>query len=318
MIKKISKAVIMMITLLGIGMGAMHAVAPSFDDNFANYLTDKTPDQYGRVETVFSFSNCIDRNQSIMENVRNLFYPSTFKSDNQCSLTTGGLLWDMLRVITFALIFVFIVVAGMKFIMNGTSGDEAKKGAMSLVYIAYGAFLVFGAIWILGYVLNIENVKGSTDLVNSVQNNLFLQILSFFKVLAFFLAIIMMVVSGFKMMAAMDKEDKVKAGKQGAINVIVALVFIKIVDYIFYIAQASDFAQKASTLVLDVAKILGWILGISFVLGLFYAGYQMFLSGGDEKAIKKTQSILINIVIVSLVLFLFLLLVYQIFNEFVG
>lgn len=318
MIKKISKAVIMMITLLGIGMWAMHAVAPSFDDNFANYLTDKTPDQYGRVETVFSFSNCIDRNQSIMENVRNLFYPSTFKSDNQCSLTTGGLLWDMLRVITFALIFVFIVVAGMKFIMNGTSWDEAKKWAMSLVYIAYGAFLVFGAIWILWYVLNIENVKWSTDLVNSVQNNLFLQILSFFKVLAFFLAIIMMVVSWFKMMAAMDKEDKVKAGKQWAINVIVALVFIKIVDYIFYIAQASDFAQKASTLVLDVAKILWWILGISFVLGLFYAGYQMFLSGGDEKAIKKTQSILINIVIVSLVLFLFLLLVYQIFNEFVG
>jgi hypothetical protein len=32
--------------------------------------------------------------------------------------------------------------------------------------------------------------------------------------LAFFVAIIMMIVSGFKMMAAMDKEDKVKAGKQ--------------------------------------------------------------------------------------------------------
>ena len=47
----------------------MYAAAPSFDNNFANYLTDKTPDQYGRVETVFSFSNCIDRNQSIMENV---------------------------------------------------------------------------------------------------------------------------------------------------------------------------------------------------------------------------------------------------------
>lgn len=313
-----SKFIIVIVALLGIGMWAMHATAPSFDDNFANYLTDKTPDQYGRVETVFSFSNCIDRNQSIMENVRNLFYPSTYKSNSQCSLTTGGLLWDMLRVITFALIFVFIVVAGMKFIMNGTSWDEAKKWAMSLVYIAYGAFLVFGVIWILWYVLNIENVKWSTDLVNSVQNNLFLQILSFFKVLAFFIAIIMMVVSGFKMMAAMDKEDKVKAGKQWAINIIVALIFIKIIDYIFYIAQSSDFAQKASTLILDVAKILWWILGISFVLWLFYAGYQMFFSGGDEKAIKKTQSILINIVIVSLVLFLFLLLVYQIFNEFVG
>lgn len=312
-----SKFIIVIVALLGVGLGAMYAKAPSFDNNFANYLTDDTPDQYGRVETVFSFSNCIDRNQSIMENVRNLFYPSTLKSENQCSLTTGGLLWDMLRVITFALIFVFIVVAGIKFIMNWTSWDEAKKWAMSMVYIAYGAFLVFGSIWILGYVLNIENIKWSTDLVNNVQNNLFLQILSFFKVLAFFIAIIMMVVSWFKMMAAMDKEDKVKAGKQGAINIIIALVFIKIVDYIFYIAQTADFAQRASTLILDIAKILWWILGISFVLGLFYAWYQMFFSGGDEKAMKKTQSILINIVIVSLVVFLFLLLVYQIFNEFV-
>ncbi|MDD3262431.1 MAG: hypothetical protein PHR61_01170 [Candidatus Absconditabacteria bacterium] len=318
MFKNINKIVILVVALFGIIIGSTHAIAPSFDRNFADYLTDKTPDQYGRVETVFSFSNCIDRNQSIMENVRNLFYPSVYKADNQCSITTGGLLWDMLRVVTFALIFLFIVMAGIKFIMGGASGDEAKKSAMSLVYIAYGAFLVFGAIWILGYVLNIENLQGSTDLVNNLQNNLFLQILSFFKILAFFVAIIMMIVSGFKMMAAMDKEDKVKAGKQGAINVIVALVFIKIVDYIFYIAQAADFAQRASSLVLDVAKILGWIIGISFVLGLFYAGYQMFFSGGDEKALKKTQSILINIVIVSVVIFLFLLLIYQIFNEFVG
>lgn len=318
MFKNISKLVIVIVALLWIGMWTMHATAPSFDDNFANYLTDKTPDQYGRVETVFSFSNCIDRNQSIMKNVRNLFYPSTYKSNSQCSLTTWWLLWDLLRVITFALIFLFIVLAGVKFIMNWTSWDEAKKSAMSLVYIAYWAFLVFGAIWILGYVINIENLNWSTDLVNNVQNNLFLQILSFFKVLAFFIAIVMMVISWFKMMAAMDKEDKVKAGKQWAINVIVALIFIKIVDYIFYIAQTADFAQRASTLILDVAKILWWILGISFVLWLFYAGYQMFLSGGDEKAMKKTQSILINIVIVSVVIFLFLLLIYQIFNEFVG
>ncbi len=316
MFKRISKFVLIIATFLTIGMGSMNAIAPSFDNNFANYLTDKTPDQYGRVETVFSFSNCIDRNQSIMENVRNLFYPSTYKAN--CWIATWWILRDMLRVITFALIFLFIIMAGVKLLMNWTSWDEAKKSAMSMVYIAYWAFLVFWAIWILWYVLNIESVKWTTDLVNNLQNNLFLQILTFFKVLAFFLAIVMMVVSWFKMMAAMDKEDKVKAGKQWAINVIIALVFIKIIDYLFYIAQAADFAQRASTLVLDVAKILGWILGIAFVLGLFYAGYQMFFSGGDEKAMKKTQSILINIVIVSIVIFMFILLVYQIFNEFVG
>ncbi len=318
MFKNINKIIILIVVLFGIVIWSTHAIAPSFDRNFADYLTDKTPDQYGRVETVFSFSNCIDRNQSIVENIRNLFYPSIYTANKSCSITTWWLLWDMLRIVTFALIFLFIVMAWVKFIMSWASWDEAKKSAMSLVYIAYWAFLVFGAIWILWYVLNIENIKWSTDLVNSLQNNLFLQILSFFKILAFFIAIIMMIVSWFKMMAAMDKEDKIKAGKQWAINVLIALVFIKIVDYLFYIAQAADFAQKASNLVLDIAKILGWVIGISFVLGLFYAGYQMFFSGGDEKAMKKTQSILINIVIVSVVIFMFLLLVYQIFNEFVG
>jgi hypothetical protein len=51
-------------------------------------------------------------------------------------------------------------------------------------------------------------------LVNNLQNNLFLQILSFFKVLAFFIAIFMMVWTGFKMMSALDKEDKIKEGRK--------------------------------------------------------------------------------------------------------
>lgn len=304
-------------TFLTLGVWSMNAIAPSFDRNFAEFLTNDAPDEYWRVETVFSFSNCIDRNYSIMDNVRNLFYPST-TYNSQCSISSWWLLWDMLRVITFAIIFLFIVIAWVKLLVNWGSWDEAKKSAMSMIYIAYWSFLVFWAIWILWYALNIEDLKWTTDLVNNLQSNLFLQILTFFKVLAFFLSIVMMVVSGFKMMAAMDKEEQVKAGKKWAINVIIALVFIKIIDYVFYIAQVSDFAQRASTLVLDIAKILGWILGLTFVLWLFYAWYQMFFSWWDEKAMKKSQSILINIVVASVVLFIFILLIYQIFNEFVG
>jgi hypothetical protein len=310
----IKKIILAVFSLIIIGLGATHALAPSFDNNFARYLTNKTPDQEGRIEAVYNFSKCIDRNQSIEENIRNLFYPGT-SGNPGCSLTTGWLLRDYLRVIVSALIFLFIVLAGVKLLM-GVSGDEPKKQMMSFVYIGYWAFLVFGVIWILGYVLNIENVWWSERLVNSIQNNLFLQILTFFKVLAFFIAIIMMVITWFKMMSAMDKEDKVKAGKQGAINVIAALIFIKVIDYIYVIAQMQEFATKASSLVLDVAKILWWGLGITFVGGLLYSGYLLFFSGGDEKSFKKMQWILINIAIVSVVIFVFLLLIYEIFNEF--
>jgi len=291
------------------------AAAPTFDDNFAKYMTDKTPDQYGRIETVFDFSTCIQRNKSIEENIKNLFYPSTTKETAGCSIATGGLLWDAVKVITFGLIFLFVVISGMWFLLNASEGG--KKSAMNLVYIAYGSFLVYGSIWILGYVLNVESIAWSADLVNNVQNNLFLQILSFFKVLAFFIAIVMMVVTGFKMMSALDKEDKIKEWRKWLVNIIVALVLVKIVDYVFYIAQSVSFAAKASALVLDIAKILWWTLGIVFVLGLLFAGYSMFVSNGDEKVMKKTKSILMNIFMISLVLFFFLLIIYEIFKEFV-
>ena len=78
------KKALLVVTLLVIGGGVSYAAAPSFNDNFANapsfndnfanYLTSTTPDQYGRVETVFNL--CIDRNISLMDNIKNLFYPS--------------------------------------------------------------------------------------------------------------------------------------------------------------------------------------------------------------------------------------------------
>jgi len=120
----------------------------------------------------------------------------------------------LVRAIAFIILFIFLVVAGINLIMNAKEPDGAKKALTSLIYILYGAFLVFGVTWILGTVLNIGDIQGSGQLVDSVQNKLFLQILSFFKVLAFFAAIIMLVVSGFRMMSAMDKSDKVKIAQK--------------------------------------------------------------------------------------------------------
>ena len=74
--------------------------------------------------------------------------------------------------------------------------------------------------------------------------------------LAFFIAIIMMVVAGFRMMAGMDQDEKVKAGKKSLINIIIALIFVKIIDYIYAIAQVPEFPEKVRSLIIDIAKIL--------------------------------------------------------------
>lgn len=309
------KKILLVLAFLLIGGWFSYAAAPSFNANFANYLTDATPDRYGRVETVFSI--CIDRNISLMANVKNLFYPSTIAPTSWCS--TGSQwwqLWILIRSLCFIVLFVFLVVTWINFIMNAKEADGPKKAFSSLIYILYGAFLVFWVTWILGTVLNIWDVQWSVQLVDRIQNSLFLQILSFFKVLAFFAAIIMLVVAWFRMMSAMDKSDKIAVARKWAINVVIALVFIKIIDYIFYIAQTPSFGAKAADMIVSVAVVLGWILGALFVLALFYAGYLMITSSWKEEAFKKAKWIIINIFIIALVVFLFLLIVYQVFNEF--
>lgn len=77
------KKIIMIISLIVVMGGIVFAAAPSFQDNFADYLTDETPDRYGRVETVFNI--CIDRNISLMQNIRNLFYPNAIAPTSPCA-----------------------------------------------------------------------------------------------------------------------------------------------------------------------------------------------------------------------------------------
>jgi hypothetical protein len=41
---------------------------------------------------------------------------------------------------------------------------------------------------------------------------------------------------------------------------VIALVLIKVIDYVFYMAQVPDFATKASDLIINIAIVLGRIL----------------------------------------------------------
>ena len=307
------KIALLTLILAIVGGWLTYAIAPSFNSNFANYLTTSSSSTYW-AETVFTI--CVDRNLSLMANVKNLFYPSSIAIASKCGASVWGQLWGIVRALSFVILFVFLVVTWINFILNAKEPDWAKKAFSSLIFILYGAFLIFWVTWILGTVLNIGTVQWSAQLVDSIQNWLFLQILSFFKVLAFFAAIIMLVVAGFRMMSAMDKADKVKIAQKWAINVVIALVLIKVIDYIFYIAQTPAFSTKIADMIVNVAIVMGWILGSLFVLALFYAGYLMIASWGKEDAFKKARWLIINIFVISLVVFFFLLIVYQVFNEF--
>lgn len=60
-----------------------------------------------------------------MQNVKNLFYPS--KIPGPCSSSPGGQLWDVIRVLGFAVLFIFLVMAGVDFIMKIRDAEGPKK-----------------------------------------------------------------------------------------------------------------------------------------------------------------------------------------------
>lgn len=255
---------------------------------------------------------------SFTQNIRNLFYPNN-------TAEGWGILWKTIRTIMVGVLIFFMIWAWFRFIMDADNETEVKKSQMNLVYIVFWAAVIFVVTRLLWDALNLWSVEWVVNqngaisawvsLLDRAENNIFVVVLWFLKGFAFFLAIIMMVYYGYQMMIAFDKEDKIKAAKTGILNVVIALIFIKLIDFLYYIAQKKDFATQANNLILVVTKFLWYIFGILIVLVIIYIAFQ-FITGGEEW-FKKWVTFLKNILIIGLVIFLFLLVIYQIFHDVV-
>lgn len=313
---------IILISIIAISLGFFldetlaDTKAPSFNDNFADYLTDSKPDANGNVETVFKLP--IDRNKSLMENVRCLLYPNPSPYPWCDTASAGWFLWDAIRYAALILMFGYIVMVGINLLLYPKDAEKVKSNLKSLMYIWYWWFVLLWSTWILWTVLTIGSIQWSEYLVDKIQgwpNSLFFQILSFLKILAFFLAIVMMVILGFRIMAANDP-DKSKKIAKSIMNIILSLILIKVIDFFYYIAQSPQFAEKSASFIVDIAKILAYILWAALMIMIFYSWFLMVTDQWKEENFKKAKNIMISILLWWSVLFLFLLILYQVFSEF--
>jgi len=290
-------------------------IAPEFD-TFAKNMTEWQADKDGIADNVYDIS-AVDGDKTLEENIRCLFYPNDPYYNGNCNTNVKWwLIWSVFRYIWFWIFVLFLCVVGVKFIIEP---DKAKDHGMSLVYILYGAVLFFWATWILGSALDVQHLTGTTSLVNAVQwsdTSIWFKIVAFLKTLVFFLAILMIIIYAFKAMSCADNAEKAKTAIKWIINVIVALVIIKVIDYLYFIAQSTDFVNHATSFILEVAKILWFIVWSLLVLMAFYAGFLFITDQWKWENMKKATKIIIWIVLVSSVIFLLLLIVYQLFMDF--
>ena len=284
------------------------AAAPRYEKDFSSQLGDYTlkPSNFW-----------VDSDKTLRQNISNMFYPRDWSDTS--------VIYLVLRDITLWIMIIFLVRTWASLLINNKP-DEAKKHLYSLLYILLWWVFVYGANRLFWDVLhfNADNfttttetaswwLKGFTD---TMIGKVFFLVLSAIKAAAFFLAIIMTAITGFKVMAAWEWEKWKKLVKW-LINVVAALLIIKWIDFIYYLAADSqNFIKNASEFIINIAKVFGYLYWVVIVIMVIVAWYLYITDGWTWSNFKKASNILINILLSALVLFWFLLIIYQIFAEF--
>jgi len=251
----------------------------------------------------------IKNNKSLADNIYALFFPS--------SSWNWWIIFSKIRTIAVWLAFVFFIRAGALFVLNANDDWELKKAKLNLLYLFYWAFLIFGSVWLLWSILWVwSSDTNATNMIVATQYGVIWKILLFFKSFAYYFAIMLMVYYWFKIMQAQEKEDKIKSAKSWALNIILSLIAIKVLDYIYYIAQKSDFAEKWTSFIAGFWKVLGWLLWVVIILALIYSASLLITSRWNEESWKKAKTIIRNVFLVIFVIFLFIVIVFDLVRNF--
>ena len=288
------------------------ANAPSFEKNYVDYLTNKKWDNPNWNETVRDLSVIgVDKNVSLMENIKNIFYPDA-----------SGQWWklrDIIKVLGLIVFVVMLVVQGLQYTMQADDENKVWWFHINFAWIFLWGIIFFWATWILwsSLWLNVWWDWWSQELVNKLDKNILFQIFSWLRAWAFFVAIILLWFTWWKIMVALDNEEKIKAWRQWILNIIVSLIIIKVIDYIYFIAQTPDFKSRATELIVEVSKVLWYILWWFFTISLIYYWFRLMFSNWDDEWLQKVKSVITAVFLWSLVLFIFFLIIYQITQEFV-
>ena len=172
------------------------SAAPEFDTVATQITSD------GSVLTTW-----VGKNRTLRQNIFDLFYPGDDKWKNQ--------IFKVVRDVTLGVMVIFIVMAGASLLINRDS-KESNKWLKSLLYIMLWWIFIYIASRLFGSVFNFSGAGGIVDggewgiwwVTNKLiwDNSVLFKVLSAVKAAAFFLAIIMIVVTWFKVISAWDGE----------------------------------------------------------------------------------------------------------------
>jgi hypothetical protein len=235
----------------------------------------------------------------------------------EVSRGAGFRILTLVKVIISGIALVWIVLIGAYMIIFSDNEERVKNQRKQFTYVLVG--FLFLNVPGLVYTAFFWDVAGSssigwgtigdgTEIDLWDRNTLFgingfiPQIIGFFELFIFGVAIIMLTWGLFRLIVSGWDEEIQKKAKNQLFYSILGLIFLGFVKVWWGIISRLDFFGEFPTV---ANKILGLALYFAPPIVIFFlilAAYYMITSAWDEERVKKAKSIFINTLIASLIL----------------
>ena len=270
--------------------------------------------QVKEIGTIAKIKEELNKNENLSENeideIVGEVLSLNYKGENQINSIVKSIV-NIIKNLIGGIAIILIIINAMQMIFAG--GDETiiKEKKQGIMYAVIGLIIILVLDQIIKFIYGTPIVSigggGLMDMRNEGFSDEVYGMVSFIKAIVGSIAVLMIVISGVRILTAQGEEDEIKKQKTSilwvGVGIIIILINKIIVDNIF-IAPVENSDQISGGNVLNIITLLGDItkFGLGFVgivaLGfLIYGAVLMIANYGNEEGVDKSKKIIKNALI---------------------
>lgn len=210
---------------------------------------------------------------------------------------------DFIKYGIGAIAVLYIIISGLRLLTAGAEvSEESEALQRNLKYVIFGLIVIIIADEVVSRVvfgLQGESIssEASAKLFAQQGSKLVLGIARFLEAFVGVVAVLMIVISGFRLISDPESEDQVTKATKHITWSVIGLIIVgisEVVVRIFYGEAGEGIDVKAGKeLIAKIAEFVSSFVGIAALLALVYGGYMYVSSFGDEDGTGKAKKIVI-------------------------
>ena len=253
--------------------------------------------------------------------------PEWWNGDNLSDIVINvwtTILWIIKNILS-AVIILFLVYAGANMILSFWSDeDKLTTSKNQLWYSGIGLLFInipgslFSAFYSRGWELNEVSISWEDFTAEGGRWNLFIdtgvfenlffnEIIRFLEITIFGVAVIMIILAGYKILLARGKDEDISAARSKILYSVIALFFVGFIEALKRVVFSGNLTEagwgtSASGLFSSIANLTLLFAVPIALFFLFLATFYFITANGDEEKVKKAKNIVFNTFLATILL----------------